>query len=160
MSADDPRPGQALILLVDDNEDDVLITRRAFARGHVSNPVVVAHDGDEALDRVFGRGRFQGQPRPALVILDLNLPTVDGFTVLETIKRDPEACAIPVIVLTTSKRREDVLRSYRAHANSYLEKPVEFERFVRVVASWNDYWNHTATLPPAVEPDDAGDRAA
>jgi CheY-like chemotaxis protein len=135
------------ILLVEDNDDDVLITRRAFQRGHMGNPLVVVRDGDEALDYVFRRGSFVHAPRPGLILLDLNLPRVDGFTVLSTIKSDPEARSIPIIVLTTSKRDEDVLRSYAAHANTYIDKPVEFERFVHVIRNLNLYWNLTATLP-------------
>ncbi|MEZ0228439.1 MAG: response regulator [Planctomycetota bacterium] len=135
------------ILLVEDNDDDVLITKRAFSKGHVGNQLVVVKDGDEALDYVFRRGRYAGAPRPGLILLDLNLPRIDGFTVLKTIKSDPEVRAIPVIVLTTSKRDEDVLRSYAYHANTYIEKPVEFDRFVHVVQNFNLYWNLTATLP-------------
>lgn len=146
-----PSPRGLPILLVEDNDDDVLITKRAFQRGHMANPLIVVQDGDEALEYVFRRGRFGGAPRPGLILLDLNLPRVDGFTVLRTIKRDPETCSIPVIVLTTSKRDEDVLRSYAYHANTYIEKPVEFERFVHVVQNFNLYWNLTATLPPPVE---------
>jgi CheY-like chemotaxis protein len=135
------------ILLVEDNEDDVLITRRAFQKGHVLNPVVVARDGDEALDYLHRRGAFQGAVRPGLILLDLNLPRVDGFSVLRAIKTDPDLRSIPVIVLTTSKRDEDVVRSYAYHANTYIEKPVEFDRFVHVVNNFNLYWNLTATLP-------------
>jgi CheY-like chemotaxis protein len=135
------------ILLVEDNEDDVIITKRAFLRGHMGNPLVVVRDGDEALDYVFRRGAFAQAPRPGLILLDLNLPRVDGFTVLKAIKAAADTRAIPVIVLTTSKRDEDVLRSYEAHANTYIEKPVEFERFVHVIRNLNLYWNLTATLP-------------
>jgi CheY-like chemotaxis protein len=155
-----PKGALQTILLVEDNEDDVLITKRAFARGHVLNPLVVAHDGDEALDCVFRRGKFSDKPRPALVLLDLNLPTVDGFTVLKTMKTDPEVRCIPVIVLTTSKRDEDVVRSYQFHANTYLEKPVEFERFVKVIQSFNIYWNLTAKLAPPPTEDEERKRAA
>ena len=139
------------ILLVEDNDDDILITKRAFSKGHVVNPLIVVRDGDEALDYVFRRGAFVAAPRPGLILLDPNLPRVDGFAVLKTIKGDPEARSIPVIVLTTSKRDEDVLRSYSYHANTYIEKPVEFDRFVHVVQNFNLYWNLTATLPRLVE---------
>jgi CheY-like chemotaxis protein len=148
------------ILLVEDNDDDVLITRRAFSKGHVGNPLVVVRDGDEALDYVFRRGRFVDAPRPGLILLDLNLPRVDGFTVLKTIKSDPDVRSIPVIVLTTSKRDEDVLRSYACHANTYIEKPVEFDRFVHVVQNFNLYWNLTATLPRTAEKRDEEKDAA
>jgi CheY-like chemotaxis protein len=153
--AETPPPPRPLptILLVEDNEDDVLITKRAFAKGNVSNPVIVARDGDEALDCLYRRGAFKGVIRPALVLLDLNLPTLDGFSVLKAIKADPDIGSIPVIVLTTSKRDEDVVRAYQYHANSYLEKPVEFEKFVRVIQSFDLYWNRTAKLPPSTEED-------
>jgi CheY-like chemotaxis protein len=151
-----PRAGFP-ILLVEDNEDDILITKRAFESGHVTNPVVVVRDGDEALDLLYRRGPFANASRPALVLLDLNLPRVDGFTVLRTIKQDPDLRWIPVIVLTTSKRDEDVLRSYTQHANTYIEKPVEFERFVHVIKNFHLYWNLTATLPRAAE---TGERTA
>jgi CheY-like chemotaxis protein len=150
MTRDDPPPlpvrSPVVILLVEDNEDDVLITQRAFKKGHVANPLIVARDGDEALDIVFRRGRFKNAPRPGLILLDLNLPTIDGFTVLQTVKSDPELRKIPVIVLTTSRRDEDVIRSYQYYANTYLEKPVEFERFVNVIQTFNLYWNLTAKL--------------
>jgi CheY-like chemotaxis protein len=153
-AADSTRPPPP-ILLVEDNDDDILITKRAFEKGHVTNPVVVVRDGDEALDYVFRRGPFVGAPRPALVLLDLNLPRVDGFTVLRTIKGDPDVRSIPVVILTTSKREEDVLRSYTGHANTYIEKPVEFDRFVQVVNTLNIYWLLTARLPLALEEGDA-----
>jgi CheY-like chemotaxis protein len=153
VAPDDPIPPKVrpavTILLVEDNEDDIVITKRALEKGHVLNPLVIARDGDEALDCVYRRGAYAGKPRPGLILLDLNLPRVDGFTVLETIKKDPEVCTIPIIILTTSKRDEDVLRSYRSHANTYLEKPVEFERFVTVIQNVHLYWNLTAKLAPA-----------
>jgi len=147
-------PSPCPILLVEDNEDDVLITKRAFAKGGVANALIVVHDGDEALDFVFRRGKYAQAARPGLILLDLNLPRMDGFAVLKALKNDPDARSIPVIVLTTSKRDEDVFRSYSFHANSYIEKPVEFERFVAVLKSFHMYWNQTATLPrPAEQPD-------
>jgi CheY-like chemotaxis protein len=157
MSASDHGRAPCPILLVEDNDDDVLITKRAFQKGHVGNPLVVVRDGDEALDYVFRRGAYADAPRPGLILLDLNLPRVDGFTVLKTLKQDPDARSIPVIVLTTSKRDEDVLKSYLHHANTYIEKPVEFDRFVHVVQNFNVYWNLTATLPRREEKLDSGE---
>src|SRR5579872_2005659 len=100
------------ILLVEDNEDDILITERAFRKCRVPNPLVVARDGDEALDIIHGRRGGAAGERPGLILLDLNLPRVDGFSVLRALKEDPELRKIPVIVLTTSRRDEDVARAY------------------------------------------------
>jgi two-component system response regulator len=151
LSPADPVRTPPPILLVEDNDDDILITKRAFEKGHLTNPLVVVRDGDEALDFVYRRGAYAQAPRPALVLLDLNMPRVDGFTVLRTIKGDPETRAIPVVILTTSKREEDVHRSYANHANTYIEKPVEFDAFVHVVQNLNLYWLLTARLPQAPE---------
>ncbi len=160
MSPADPVRTTPPILLVEDNDDDILITKRAFEKGHLTNPLVVVRDGDEALDYVFRRGPFAQAPRPALILLDLNLPRVDGFTVLRTIKGDPEARSIPVVVLTTSKREEDVHRSYANYANTYIEKPVEFDRFVHVVQNLNVYWLLTARLPQPPEESETARGAA
>ncbi len=160
MSPADPVRTTPPILLVEDNDDDILITKRAFEKGHLTNPLVVVRDGDEALDYVFRRGPFVQAPRPALMLLDLNLPRVDGFTVLRTVKGDPEARSIPVVVLTTSKREEDVHRSYANYANTYIEKPVEFDRFVHVVQNLNVYWLLTARLPQPPEESETARGAA
>lgn len=135
------------ILLVEDNPNDVEITRRALEKGRVRNELTVARDGQEALDILFGNGNG-GAPRPGLILLDLNLPKVDGREVLEKIKADPKLKRIPVIVLTVSTREEDVIRSYDLGVNTFISKPVRFEDFIKVVTTIKEYWILIATLPP------------
>jgi CheY-like chemotaxis protein len=146
----DVRP--VAILLVEDNLQDIEITRRAFAKGHVHNDLVVVRDGEEALDYLFRRGKFQdpaSSPRPGMILLDLNLPKVGGLEVLQRIKRDETLKTIPVIVLTVSQREQDIVRSYDLGVNTYIQKPVEFENFMHVVTTVHDYWVLIATLPPS-----------
>ena len=136
----------APILLVEDNPNDIEITRRALEKGQVKNQLTIARDGQEALDILFGGG---GQtPLPGLILLDLNLPKVDGREVLSRIKTDPELRRIPVIVLTTSTREEDIVRSYDLGVNTFISKPVRFEDFIKVVTAIQEYWIVIATLPP------------
>jgi len=135
------------ILLVEDNPDDVEITRRALERGQVKNHLLVARDGEEALDILFSRRDADGA-LPGLILLDLNLPKVDGREVLRAIKSDRRLKLIPVIALTTSTREEDVLRTYDLGVNTFISKPVQFEDFIKVVATIRDYWILIATLPP------------
>jgi chemotaxis family two-component system response regulator Rcp1 len=135
------------ILLVEDNPNDIEITRRALEKGQVKNELTIARDGQEAIDLLFGasvRGCL-----PGLILLDLNLPKIDGREVLSRIKTDPELRRIPVIVLTTSTREEDVVRSYDLGVNTFISKPVRFEDFIKVVAAIQEYWIVIATLPPA-----------
>jgi len=148
----------APILLVEDNDDDVVITKRAFEHAGVANPVVVARDGDEAL--AYLRNAAKGGALPGLVLLDLNLPRIDGFTVLAEIKSDAQLRSVPVIVLTTSRREEDVARCYSCHANSYLVKPPEFERFIEMIGCFHRFWNETATLPTLGKNKPCGKEAA
>jgi len=136
----------APILLVEDNPNDIEITRRALEKGQVKNQLTIARDGQEALDILFGGG---GQtPLPGLILLDLNLPKVDGREVLSRIKTDPELRRIPVIVLTTSTREEDIVRRYDLGVNTFISKPVRFEDFIKVVTAIQEYWIVIATLPP------------
>jgi len=135
------------ILLVEDNPDDVEITRRALSRGQVKNHLLVARDGQEALDILFSRRDTDGA-LPGLILLDLNLPKVDGREVLEKIKSDPKLKRVPVIAMTSSTREEDVLRTYDLGVNTFISKPVKFEDFIRVIATIRDYWILIATLPP------------
>ncbi len=135
------------ILLVEDSPDDVEITRRALSRGQVKNNLLVARDGQEALDILFARRDTDGA-LPGLILLDLNLPKVDGREVLEKIKSDPKLKRVPVIAMTSSTREEDVLRTYDLGVNTFISKPVKFEDFIRVIATIRDYWILIATLPP------------
>ena len=140
------------ILLVEDNVQDIEITQRAFAKGRVRNELTVVRDGEEAIDYLYHRGKYQDpatSPRPGMILLDLNLPKVGGLEVLQQIKRDDQLKQIPVIVLTVSQREEDVVRSYDLGVNTYIQKPVEFENFMRVVNAVHEYWILIATLPPS-----------
>lgn len=144
-------PGVRLIqiLLVEDSPGDVLLTREALREGRVANELNVVGDGEQALRYLRREGEYADRVRPDIVLLDLNLPRKDGREVLEEVKADPELRRIPVIVLTTSNRDEDVVRAYDAHANSYIRKPVDLEKFMRVVRSIEDYWVGFVVLPPA-----------
>ena len=135
------------ILLVEDNSGDVRLTREALAEGHVRNNLSVAKDGAEALAMLRHEPEYGEAPRPDLVLLDLNLPKLDGRHVLAEMKNDPNLRRIPVVVLTTSKAEEDVLRSYDLHANSYITKPVDFDQFIKVVQSIQEFWLTIVTLP-------------
>ena len=136
------------ILLVEDDPGDVLMTREALEESKVVNDLSVAGDGEEALRFLRREGEFAAAPRPDLVLLDLNLPRVDGREVLERIKADETLRRIPVVVLTTSQAEEDVLRSYDLHANAYVTKPVDFEQFVRAVRAIDDFFISVVRLPP------------
>jgi CheY-like chemotaxis protein len=137
------------ILLVEDNPGDHRLTQEALREGKVYNNLHWARDGVEAIDFLKRRGRFADSPRPDIILLDLNLPKKDGREVLSEIKQDPDLRAIPVVILTTSKAEEDVLRSYDLHANCYVTKPVDLEKFIVVVQSIDRFWLTVVTLPPA-----------
>lgn len=126
------------ILLVEDNPMDVDLTRRAFAKRNISNPLEVARDGEEALAWVE---RFvDGEPLPVVILLDLKLPRVPGLDVLREVKRHPQLSSVPVVVLTTSREDEDVKTTYQLGANSYIVKPVEFDKFMEVATQIDLYW--------------------
>jgi CheY-like chemotaxis protein len=137
------------VLLVEDDEGDVVITREALAEGKVINRLHVVGDGVEALDYLRRQGPHGDATKPDLVLLDLNLPRMDGRQVLEEIKSDPELRRIPVVVLTTSAADEDILASYDLHANAYVTKPVDFDRFVDVIRSIDDFFISVVQLPPS-----------
>jgi CheY-like chemotaxis protein len=131
------------ILLVEDNPDDVELTRIAFAEAKIANPLVVVGDGAEALDFLFARGQYADRadaPLPSIVLLDLNLPKVDGREVLQTIRANEKTRSLPVVVLTTSAEPFDVEASYALGVNSYIQKPVDFEQFVWAVKQVGLYW--------------------
>lgn len=141
--------GEVTILLVDDNAGDVRLTREALLEGKVTNELVVASDGIEALAILRREGIHRGAVRPDLILLDLNLPKKDGREVLLEIKKDPSLLRIPVVILTTSKAEEDIVRTYDLHANCYITKPVDFEKFLAVVKSIDDFWLTVVRLPPS-----------
>ena len=126
-----------VLLLVEDDPDDVALTLRAFRIAKVHTSVVVAHDGVEALDFLFGRG---GQALPRLVVLDLKLPRLDGIGVLKAIRADPRTALLPVLILTSSTLDDDLAACYRLGANSYLVKPIDFSQFVAMVTLLSNYW--------------------
>ena len=136
------------VLLVEDDPGDVLMTREAFEEHKLRNRLSVVSDGDEALAYLRQEGIHRDAPRPDLILLDLNLPRRDGREVLSEIKSDPELRRIPVVVLTTSQADEDILRSYQLHANAYVTKPVDFERFVSVVKQIDEFFVSVVKLPP------------
>ncbi|AXK87030.1 two-component system, unclassified family, response regulator [Nocardia farcinica] len=141
-------PGQPIdILLVEDDPGDELMTREAFEDNKIGNALHVAHDGQEALDFLYRQGEYAHAPRPDLILLDLNLPKYDGRQVLEKIKADPDLSHIPVVVLTTSAAEEDILRSYRLHANAYVTKPVDLDQFVAAIKQIDEFFVQVVRLP-------------
>jgi CheY-like chemotaxis protein len=139
----------AEILLVEDDPGDVLITSEALTQSRLANNLSSVGDGEEALDFLFQRGRHGGAARPDLVLLDLNLPRLNGTEVLAEIKSSPALRRIPVIVLTTSRAEADVLRSYDLHANAYVNKPVDFAEFVEVVHQIDEFFFTVVRLAPS-----------
>ena len=137
------------ILLVEDNPGDERLTREALKEGKVYHKLHWAKDGVEAMDFLERRGKHKDAPRPDIILLDLNLPKKDGREVLQEIKSSEELKRIPVVVLTTSKAEEDVLRTYNLHANCYVTKPVDLDKFIVVVQSIDRFWLTIVTLPPA-----------
>ncbi len=132
-----------IILLVEDNPSDVGLTQRALAKSRIANEMVVAEDGQEALDYLFARGQYSGREVrdiPALVLLDLKLPRVDGLEALRQIRVDPRTSRLPVVILTTSKEEQDVAQSYDLGANSYIRKPVDFIQFAQAIEHLGLYW--------------------
>jgi CheY-like chemotaxis protein len=144
---DSTRGSPVEILLVEDNPGDVRLTREALKEGKVYSNLHWAKDGVEALEFLRHEGRFADVPRPDIILLDLNLPKKDGREVLSEIKNDEDLKRIPVVILTTSKAEEDVLRSYQLHANCYVTKPVDLEKFIVVVQSIDRFWLTVVTLP-------------
>ncbi len=135
------------VLLVEDDPGDVLMTQEAFEHHGLSNPLSVVTDGAEAIEFLRRRGRYADAPRPGLILLDLNLPKMDGREVLAEIKADEQLRSIPVVVLTTSSADEDILRSYRTYANAYVTKPVDFTRFMDVVRQIDHFFVSVVRLP-------------
>lgn len=140
-----------VILLVEDNPDDEALTLRAFRKNNILNPVVVARDGAEALDYLFGSGSHAGRDtrqQPQIVLLDLKLPKIDGLEVLRQLRADPRTRMQPVVILTTSNEERDIISSYQLGANSYIRKPVDFEQFMEAVRQLGLYWLVLNVPPP------------
>ncbi len=137
------------VLLVEDDPGDTLMIREAFADNKVRNTLACVTDGVEAMRLLRNEGEYADAPRPDLILLDLNLPRMDGRQVLAQIKGDEDLRTIPVVVLTTSQAEEDVLRSYQLHANAYVTKPVDFDRFIEVVRQIDEFFVTVVKLPPS-----------
>jgi two-component system response regulator len=140
------------ILLVEDNPDDVALTLRAFEKNNIANRIVVATDGVEALDYLFGTGRHAGRDlgdMPALVLLDLKLPKIDGMEVLRRLRADEKTKLLPVVILTSSKEEQDLANGYALGANSYVRKPVDFNQFMEAARHLGLYWLVLNEAPPA-----------
>jgi CheY-like chemotaxis protein len=147
--------GERRLLLVEDERKDEALTLRAFRQYHLTNEVVVAHDGVEALEYLFGTGAYEGRPPddvPQLVLLDLKLPRIDGFEVLRRLRADPRTKLVPVVVLTSSDEERDRLAGYALGANSYVRKPIEFTEFAEAIRTLGLYWLILNLPPPAVRP--------
>jgi two-component system response regulator len=144
--------GNKSILLVEDNPDDVELTLRAFKKNNILNGIVVATDGVEALDYLFGAGRHQGRDlgdMPALILLDLKLPRIDGLEVLQRIRGDARTRLLPVVILTSSKEEQDIVRGYALGTNSYVRKPIDFQQFTEAVGLLGLYWLLINESPPS-----------
>lgn len=140
-----------IILLVEDNPDDVALTLHAFKRSNIGNEIVVAGDGVEALDYLFGRGRYAGRDlnqQPAVVLLDLKLPKLDGLEVLRRLRANPDTALQPVVILTSSDEEQDMIMSYQLGANSYVRKPVDFDEFIEAARRLGLYWLLLNEAPP------------
>jgi CheY-like chemotaxis protein len=135
------------ILLVEDNEGDVGLIEEVFEEAKIRNNIHVAEDGEEAVLYLRGEGKFSGSPRPDIILLDLNLPKKDGREVLKEIKEDDNLKNIPVVILTTSNAEKDILRAYDLHANAYITKPLDFDQFIKVVGSIENFWLESVNLP-------------
>ncbi|MBZ0227617.1 MAG: response regulator [Bauldia sp.] len=135
------------ILLVEDNPADIRLTVEGLKEAKVANNLHAVRDGNEALDFLFRQGRHDTAPRPDLVLLDLNLPGIDGREVLRQVKQDPALRAIPVVVITSSEAEADIIKSYESHANCFISKPIDFEGFLHVVRSIENFWFTVVKLP-------------
>ena len=141
--------GKAIeILLVEDNPGDIRLTKEAFKEGKVRNNLNIVEDGEEAMAFLRQEGEYSDAPRPDLILLDLNLPKKDGREVLLDIKNDQKLRTIPVVILTTSKAEEDILKTYNLHANCYINKPVDFDQFINVIKTIEVFWLSVVMLPP------------
>jgi CheY-like chemotaxis protein len=142
---------EKVILLVEDNPDDVILTRMALKKAHINNKLVIARDGEEALDYLFRRGAYAGGARdqvPELILLDLKLPKLNGLEVLKQIRSHKKTRCLPVVILTSSLEEKDIIESYELGCNSYVQKPVDFDRFVEAIKEMGLYWLVLTQPPP------------
>jgi len=138
------------ILIADDDQGDCLLLKKAFEKSHLANPLYFVHDGVELMDFLLNRNTYEDvekNPRPDLIFLDLNMPKKDGREALAEIKSNPDLFSIPIIILTTSKAEEDIIKSYAAGGNSYIQKPVDFESLSHIIETFSDYWFQIVKLP-------------
>lgn len=135
------------ILLVEDNEADIVLTKNALKTLKLQNSLSVCRDGEEGLDFLYKRGKYVDAVTPDLVLMDLNMPKVGGMEALEQIKNDPKLSMIPVIILSTSSAEKDVISSYQNHANSYIKKPIDFMKFIEVIQEIENYWFSIVKTP-------------
>ena len=145
--ADDAQARTVDVLLVEDDPGDVLMTREAFEHHKIRNQLHVVNDGEQAMQFLRRTGEYASAPRPGLILLDLHLPRRAGLDVLAELKGDPDLRVIPVVILTTSQADEDILRSYALHANAYVSKPVDFERFMDVIRQIDNFFVTVVELP-------------
>jgi CheY-like chemotaxis protein len=144
-----PNDRPIVVLLIEDDPGDELITREVFEHNKINNTLNVARDGEEGLDYIYQRGAHRDAARPDLILLDLNLPKYDGRQLLQKVKSDPDLCHIPIVVLTTSSAEEDILRSYKLHANAYVTKPVDLDQFMNAVRQIDEFFIQVVRLPPS-----------
>jgi two-component system, chemotaxis family, response regulator Rcp1 len=149
--SDGTKCGPIEILLVEDNPGDVRLTIEALKEGKVANEINVAADGIEALAFLRREGKYENAPKPDLILLDLNLPKKNGREVLAEIKMNPHLKCIPVVILTSSQAEKDIAATYNLHANCYITKPVDFDQFIKVVKSIENFWFKVVKLPPNEE---------
>ena len=149
--SDGPKCGPIEILLVEDNPGDVRLTIEALKEGKVSNEINVAVNGIEALAFLRREGKYENAPKPDLILLDLNLPKKNGREVLAEIKMNSHLKCIPVVILTSSQAEKDIVATYNLHANCYITKPVDFDQFIKVVKSIENFWFKVVKLPPKEE---------
>jgi two-component system, chemotaxis family, response regulator Rcp1 len=140
------------VLLIEDNPGDVRLTREALREGKIEIDLTVADDGEAALAYLLKEGPYADAPRPDLIMLDLNLPKIDGRDVLARVKSEPHLKLIPVVVLTTSKAEEDILKAYHLNANCYIVKPVDYDQFLKIVKMVDEFWLTIVSLPTECKP--------
>lgn len=141
---------EIIILMADDDSDDVMLTKRALKKSHLLNKLIAVNNGEELTDYLFHRGKYANpskNPRPGVILLDLNMPKKDGREALREIKADPDLREIPIVVFTTSKAEEDIYRSYQLGVNSFITKPVTFEKLIEVMTALGKYWFEIVELP-------------